>query len=412
MSQRRIRRNKNVISDLRRRQGWMLENLNPRKVWNLVLCATHYALKREVMRAWPVVVKVDISPLCNLRCTFCVHATPRDEPALESQRFRRGQFMPVERFERIAAEIEGKSSAVSLYYLGDPLTHPELAGICESAWKHRLNSHISTNLSFRMTDKDIERLVTSGLTHLTVCVDGLTQENYERTRVGGRIDLVLNNLRRIIDCKRYSGCRYPKVEAQFIKFQHNVHELPAALDLLEEIGVDQITDFWGFLARATFMSPGGYRVDGPRSDNVLPACYWPYMGMQIKYNGDVIPCCTYRTIEQYQTGANPRVLGNVFETSVWEVWNSAAYRQIRRFVGRPSRILADPSLAETFCHGCPELFETNSLETHLTGDKHRWEDYYERDERGRVQPRRRMAELPVIETCETESPAERDLIEV
>jgi len=411
MSQRRIRKNKNVFSDLRRRQGWMLENSSLRKLCNLALCATHYALKREVMRAWPVIVKVDISPLCNLRCTFCVHAMPHNEPALERQQFRRNQFMPVERFEQIAAEIDGKSSAVSLYYLGDPLTHPELAGICESAWKHRLNSHISTNLSFRMTDKDIERLVTSGLTHLTVCVDGLTQANYERTRVGGKIELVLNNLRRIVECKRHSNMKYPKVEAQFLKFQHNVHELPAALDLLDEIGVDQVTDFWGFLARATFMSPGGYDVTGPREDKVLPACYWPYMGMQIKYNGDVIPCCTYRTIEQYQVGADPRVLGNVFDTSVWEVWNSAAYRQIRRFVGKPSRVLGDPSLTQTFCHECPELFVTNSRETHLTGDKHRWEDHYERDERGRVRPRR-IAELPVLQNYEPALPTERELIEV
>ena len=412
MSQRRIRRNKNVFSDLRRRQGWVLENLNLRKACNLGLCAAHYALKREVMRAWPVVVKVDISPLCNLRCTFCVHATPRDEPALERQRFRRDQFMPVDRFERIATEIGGKSSAVSLYYLGDPLTHPELADICESAWKHRLNSHVSTNLSFRLTDNDVERLVSSGLTHLTVCVDGITQENYERTRVGGRIELVLNNLRRIIECKRQLGRRYPKVEAQFIKFQHNVHELPRALDLLDEIGVDQVTDFWGFLARATFMSPGGYNVAGPRDESILPACYWPYLGMQIKYNGDVIPCCTYRTSEQYQVGADPRALGNVFETSVWDVWNSPAYRQVRRFVGRPSRVQEEAGLTKTFCHECPVLFVTDSVQKHLTGDKHRWEDYYERDERGRVRPRRKTAALPIIETCDPEIPQEAELIEV
>lgn len=412
MRQRRIRRNKNVLTDLRRRQGWILENMSARKACNLALCAWHYAMKREIVRAWPVVVKVDISPVCNLRCTFCVHATPRQEPALERQRFRRNQLMPVERFERIAAEIHGRSSAVSLYYLGDPLTHPELAEICAAAWQHRLNSHVSTNLSFRLTDGQIERLVTSGLTHLTVCVDGLTQENYERTRVGGRIALVLTNLRRLLEVRRSLGRKYPKVEAQFIKFQHNVHELPAALDVLAEIGVDQVTDFWGFLARATFMSPGGFQVARPRETRMLPACYWPYLGMQIKYNGDVIPCCTYRTVEQYQEGVDSRMLGNVFETSVWEVWNSARYRQNRQYVGRPERVLADGNLTKTFCHECPQLFETDSNNRHLTADTHSWEDYYEHDERGRVMPRRRAIELPVVAMAEGNMADEHEMVEV
>src|SRR5205085_1410671 len=157
----------------------------------------HYALGTEGVAAWPTVLKIDISPVCNLRCTVCVHAAPNGDTDLERQEFHGRQRMSVADFRRIIAEVAGRTSAVSLYYLGDPLVHPDLDEMCGIARDAGMNVHISTNFSFKLTDERLARMARSGLTHLTVCVDGLRQESYERTRVGGRIDLVLSNLRRI-----------------------------------------------------------------------------------------------------------------------------------------------------------------------------------------------------------------------
>src|SRR5205823_6117091 len=149
----------------------------------------------------PVLLKVDISPLCNLHCTICVHARPiGDRTAeLDAQRFRASDKMSVKAFTALADEVAGKTAAVSLYYLGDPIVHPHLEEICRVASSRGLNSHISTNFSVPLSDDRVVRLVETGLTHLTVCVDGLSQDTYNRTRVGGRIDVVLNNLGRLLE---------------------------------------------------------------------------------------------------------------------------------------------------------------------------------------------------------------------
>ncbi len=378
-----------AFRNIRRRQGWLLENVTPRKLLNLFIAGIQFVLKREVMRAWPVIVKVDISPLCNLQCTVCVHASPASSGSedLKGQRFKADQKMSLAQFKRITDEVSGKSMAISLYYLGDPLVHPDLDAMCRMARDAKLNSHVSTNFSFNLSDERIRSIVQSGLTHLTVCVDGLSQDKYERTRVGGRLPVVLDNLERLLQCRRQLKQKYPKVEVQYIKFQHNVDELEGALAYFAKLGVDQVTDYWGELHNYTDLNPGKYEVFRPKKRKRLPQCLWPHFSIQLKYNGEVIPCCNYRQGLQYNPKADSRVVGNVFTSSLWSVWNSPAYQSLRRFVSNPERVATEPGLTKTFCDGCPSLFDTDFKSKIFVGSQHRWEDRYQLDDRKRVIPK-------------------------
>lgn len=295
--------------------------------------------------------------------------------------------MTVAQFRRIIDEIAGKTMAVSLYYIGDPLVHPDLDEMCGIARDAGINSHVSTNFSTNFSfksDARIESIVTSGLTHLTVCVDGLTQESYERTRVGGRIAVVLDNLERVVRCKKRLGRAFPQVEVQYLNYQHNVNELAAASDRFIALGVDQFTEMWGGLHNYTDMSPGQFEVIGPKASKRVPQCLWPHFALQIKYDGDVVPCVNYRMGPQFSTVGEQRVIGNVFQTSVWDLWNSARYRALRRIVSEPTRVDGESALAETFCNGCPQILDTHIEQNLRRGNEYRWEDLYEMDDRKRV----------------------------
>jgi hypothetical protein len=67
---------------MRRRLGWFAHNLTAGKAANMLAAATEFALKREKVCSWPVFLRIDISPLCNLNCTVCVHADPKGNAAL------------------------------------------------------------------------------------------------------------------------------------------------------------------------------------------------------------------------------------------------------------------------------------------------------------------------------------------
>ena len=378
-----------LVTGARRRKRWLYERLTVRKGINLALTGAAFVLKRERVYALPPILKIDISPLCNLRCTVCVHAEPNGDPALARQRFDPTHKMTVEQFRRIVEEVRGRTAALSLYYVGDPLVHPDLDTMCSIARDAGLNVHISTNFSFTLDDARLRRMVRSGLTHLSVCVDGLSQAKYERTRVGGRIEVVLGNLRRLIRFRNEERRVHPRVEVQYIKFQHNLDELEQARRLFREIGVDQLTDFWGDLGNYTETDPEYAEVLGPRSKSRVPLCHWPHSSMVIKYNGDVIPCCSFRIGHQYSTSDEARALGNVFATGVAEVWNNGKFRQARRLAGDPTRVERDPALLDHFCYGCPALFEVTRLPGATSANNITWEERYERGPDGRPVARRR-----------------------
>ncbi len=370
-----------------RRRAWLFATLTPRKLFNLAWGSVQFALRSDRLRSWPAIVKLDISPVCNLACTICLHADPNDNDRIGGIQFNAKQRMTIPQYRRIIDEIKSKSTAVSLYVWGDPLTHPDLDEMCRIAGSAGLQVHISTNFSFKLSDERLKRLLTSGLTHLTVCVDGLSQEKYERTRVGGRIDWVLDNLDRACRIRNESGSRHPLIEVQYIRFPHNADEVEAARERCQAFGVDEFVSFWGALHNYTDWDPGTFQVKSPFEAGRIPRCYWPYFSMVVKYNGEVIPCCEYRRGPQYTPGADSRVLGNVFETSVREVWNSAPYQMARRMAANPASIADEPSQKDHFCHGCPVLYDTDAARNKRIAPEHRWEDLYDLDAKGR--PKRR-----------------------
>jgi MoaA/NifB/PqqE/SkfB family radical SAM enzyme len=381
-----------LIGTVIRRRAWLLRRLDARKLLNLAAATRDFLLKRETVRSLPSIVKIDISPLCNLRCTVCVHASSDGDLALAAQVFDPKHKMSLEHFSRLIDQLEGRTTAVSLYYLGDPLVHPDLDAMCRVAADAGLQVHISTNLSFGLRDERIRSLVESGLSHLTVCVDGLSQEKYQRTRVGGNIARVLDNLKRICHHREAIGSKLPRIEAQYIRYQHNADEEEAARRLCAELGVDEFDSFWGALDNWTGREPENYDVLAPRPSGRKPLCYWPHFSTVVKYNGDLIPCCTFRQGVQYVPNADARVFGNVFEQGLERIWNSPAYQQARRLVSNPSRADAEPELREHFCFACPELYVTTFSGTTLWANQVKFEEVYDLDERGK--PRRRDRRAP------------------
>lgn len=315
-------------------------------------------LGSKKMPGLPRTLKIDISPLCNLHCITCIHAFPSGYPALEDQEFNSKQKMSLSQFQAIIDSVKSQTLLLSLHYLGDPLMHPDLDEMCQIAGNAGLNVHYSTNFSYELSDERIRSILTSGVTQISICVDGITQDIYETTRIGGNLDLVLNNLKRLCEMKRKEGFNVPNIEVQYIKFQHNSDQFPEAKKKCKALGADQVTGLLGNKLNYVAYSFEKYKIVKPKNKKLLPLCYWPFFSMLIKYNGDVIPCCWHRQGDQYSKSGDPMVLGNVFQTSVSEIWNSEYYRQLRGLAKNPGLFDKETSPEKIFCYGCPMLFET------------------------------------------------------
>ena len=106
---------RNMASNVWRRWDWFLRDAAPGQVVNLIRAGASFAAGNERLRAAPVLLKVDISPVCNLRCTYCVHARSEDmgdDAVLGAQAFSGAQRMSVDQLGRIVDEVAGATSAI------------------------------------------------------------------------------------------------------------------------------------------------------------------------------------------------------------------------------------------------------------------------------------------------------------
>ena len=354
---------------MRRRLTWLQRGASAGAVANLASAGMRYLLHAERAAALPPMVKIDISPLCALACPACIHADPkgRHRPLLERQSFQPTQRMARDRFAAIIEQIRGRALAVSLYYYGDPLMHPEFAELAGIAADAGLSTHASTHLSYNLSEAKLAAIVASGLSHLTVTIDGATQETYGVTRVRGRLVRVLDNLERLISAKRARGLAQPVIEVQYLRHPHHApNEADRVEALARERGADQFTaydgayhDVDGDLYNAVDTDLGAQSPGAARGGALLPRCHWPYTGTVIKYDGDVIPCCKWRDGQQY-SGGDPRAIGNIFETPLAEIWNGETYRRLRRLTSDPAGADARGEGRGSFCEGCPRLYATPS----------------------------------------------------
>jgi radical SAM protein with 4Fe4S-binding SPASM domain len=89
---------------------------------------TSELLNKKYRRAY-----VEISNICNLKCSFC--------PEVE----RAQQVMDAATFKRIAADIAPLVDEVCLHLMGEPLGHPELADIITACTEYKLPVNLTTN---------------------------------------------------------------------------------------------------------------------------------------------------------------------------------------------------------------------------------------------------------------------------
>lgn len=101
-------------------------------------------------------VYVEITNICNMRCSFC-HG--------HSRAARR---MSGEEFSRVLDKLEGKTKYIYYHLMGEPLTHPELPDFVKLAGERGFKSIITTNGT--LLDKRGEELIAAGLHKINLSV--------------------------------------------------------------------------------------------------------------------------------------------------------------------------------------------------------------------------------------------------
>lgn len=319
------------------RHRHVLKRLTPARVLNSLLLCLETKLRKKRLRSRPVIARINTYPLCNLRCRACqliAAATPDD----------RQRVMPLPHYRQLLDKLSRQLLLVVLYDEGEPLLHPELPEMIAYTASLNISTSISTNLAMPLTDGYLQRLVASGLNRITVSIDGITQEVYQKYRVGGELALVKKNLDRLVMARRTAGSRL-LIEVQFLKFGFNDHEMEGVKEFAKTVGADYF--------RALPSSPSGLveylaerRMTLSEHDHLRLGCFDLFSIAHINSCGELFPC-------DFGEDNGMAAVGNLLEQDLEAVWNSTLMQERRAAFRRDNR-----ALDCAICKRCPSTNRT------------------------------------------------------
>ena len=189
-----------------------------------------------------------------------------------------------------------------------------------------------------------EALLQAGLDLLEVTVEGHNAEMYERGRTPDSFATLVNNLsglRRLRDRLRASTLIHIRL---LMRPSHSAME-------------EQLQKFWlQFGDSMTKNRIIGYCCGDTDSypvprDRDCPACAFPFVAAEVRWNGDV-PICS---LSSFQTRTpNGVILGNVADASVMQIWHGPMANNFRQSLRQGA--IADVEL----CRGCPSAIQPMS----------------------------------------------------
>lgn len=310
----------------------------PKGLWNAVLATGSYVLRSPAIWGKPVNATIEPTNLCNQQCPAC-------ETGMGALKRPRGT-MPFKHYTTIIDKIAPHTNTLLLYYMGEPFLHKDIYLMIAYAKARRIFVKICTNGLL----VDSAKLFDSGLDEIQFQLGGVSQKTHEIYRKGGQLSKVLDAVRATVrerDARRRNGKKIvSRIYLGLIVMRHNEQEIPAFLQLANEIGVDDYrleAPCVRSIAQARDLIPRDWRFqlyDKHGLENGVlrhrnfraHQCRWMNYSLTITWEGDVIPCC--RDVQARY------VMGNLIREDMRSLWNGEKFKAFRRDILKGAQPLA------------------------------------------------------------------------
>ena len=306
----------------------LIKCLNTRRVGNILKTSFSFFLSavthKEIIWGIPPVLTIEPTNLCNLHCPLCT--TGSGEMARDRGR------MSLDTFQKIIDLIGEDIFFLLVYHQGEPYMNKNFFDIVKLAKQKNIYVTTSTNGHY-FTDQNIEKTINSGLDSMIVSLDGITQDTYQKYRVGGQLERVLEGTKNLIAAKKRSRSHIPNVALQFLVMKHNEHEIPELKKLADQLGVDRLLikniEIRSLREAAEWLpSDNKFRRYDYSGDQLIvknvhkKSCTRPWLSTLINWDGTFVPCCFDKN------GEYP--MGNIHQLiDINQMWKGKEFSRFR-----------------------------------------------------------------------------------
>jgi radical SAM protein with 4Fe4S-binding SPASM domain len=294
---------------------------------------------------------------CNLKCKGCILYKGSWEPQRD---------LSLKEFIMICDQLP-ELERTALHGIGEPLLNAELPNMIQYLKDRK--AYVFFNSNGVLLDEKLQvQLIDSGLDELRISLDAASPAGYKAMRDSDKFNRIVSNVQ--VFSKRIESLQVfnPKLSLWYLGTRENISELPDFVRLAASLGVtevylqrlvyfhddegyglarpektlmdsdvpvnelinasDEIAKQLGVQFNASGLSspPESVQTNG-RNSMPWKRCYRPKTLMYITANGNVLPCC----ISPFATSDyDSIILGNVFDSSLAEIWSGHRYRAFRK----------------------------------------------------------------------------------
>ncbi len=275
--------------------------------------------------SFPISITIEPTTACNLGCPEC--------PSGLKHFTRPEGNLKQEFYQKIINQVYKKSFYLNFYFQGEPYINPDFLEMVSYANAKKMYTATSTNAHF-LTEENAKKTIKSGLSRLTISIDGTSQETYESYRKKGSLDKVLEGTKNVIKWKKELNSKTPYIIFQFLVVKPNEHQIEEAKKLASDLGVDEIrfktAQVYNYqngnpliptiekYSRYQKQADGTYRL----KNQLLNECWRMWSSCVITWDGKVVPCC-FDKDAQHQ-------LGDLQQLPLKEIWQSKVYNNFRK----------------------------------------------------------------------------------
>lgn len=264
-----------------------------------------YGIRPEA-EVFPMMCVLSFVYICNAKCPNCpyTNSTIRDD-------YKDRLLMSEETFKKIADECGPHNAWIRISGGGEPMLHPQVVELMEYAKKKGAKIGLITNGS-KFTEESIRRLLEAQVDMIEFSVDASDPETYNRVRAGLNWDVLLSNVKKMIDMRNKLGSK-TKIIASGVNQQG--------------VDIDAVATFWEPMVdnfqKRKYLTWG---INDPeKSADASPylppeekiPCPFIFERLNIDSRGKVMVC-------GFDIAAKTD-MGNIHDKSIHEIWHGEAF---------------------------------------------------------------------------------------
>lgn len=300
----------------------------------------YFKRKKSTRVVYPSTIMLELTNHCNLACTIC----PREYDY--GKLMDKGQ-MSVAQAKMIIDELWPYLDSIGLTGMGETFLYKDIEEIVDyiKAKNRGIVISISTNAVLPNFIENASKLINK-IDTIQISIDGL-DEVYNNIRKKSDFQILDQNLRLMVELTENSKT---DLMLNMVVTKENYTQMPLLVEYAGKVGVKYMDftllnlasvtniersyyDFYkssefkkviGTLDKAMESTPSVV-VTGRnfKTENSFQKCPYPWTHFYICWNGYIAPCCA----KPFPKELN---FGNVFESNVLTVLNSASYQAFRR----------------------------------------------------------------------------------